>query len=138
MNAPQVQMTPGAVLAVAGIGVLAYAAWKASSVVGDTIDEVSDAVSEAAGEAAQWVYPESLLSKNETVTGKLEKRYEGTNGVIDFLSRAWDGYWQDVNSLWGSVGDSYLSDAEAIKARNTYATTDPRRVDAGGGASGSW
>jgi len=41
-------------------------------------------------------------------------------------------------SLWGSVGDSYLSDAEAIKARNDYAATDPRRVDLGGGASGSW
>lgn len=47
-----------------------------------------------------------------------------------------------IGGVWDSIigddgGDKFLTDAQAIAARNAYAQTDPRRVDQGG-YTGSW
>lgn len=135
-------ITPGALLVGVGVLVGGILLVRASSKIGDALSNAADAINSGVNTVTHVIYPDSLLPSDQTVFGKLDDRYKGAEGFKDVFSRAWDGYWQDVGDFWGGIigddgGDKFTTDAQAINARNAYASTDPRRVDAGG-ASGSW
>lgn len=141
MNAPT--LTPGAWLAVGavGLGALYLMRGQAGNIAAGAVGAVADAgagVVLGTGDVLGVPRTNETQCQKDLAAGRTwEASFScpaGTfikEGIGGAISDAW-------GSLWGSVGDSYLSEADAIKARNTYASTDPRRVDAGGGASGSW
>lgn len=144
MNAPT--LTPGAWLAVGAVGLGALylmrnqAADLAAGAVGAAADVGAGAVL-GVGDVLGVPRTNQTQCQADLKAGRLwDASFSCPAGtfIADGLGGAVSGAWDSLSGLWGSVGDSYLSDADAIKARNTYAATDPRRVDRGGGASGSW
>ena len=130
-------ITPGALLVGVGVLVGGILLVRASNKIGDAIGKAGEAISNGVNTVTHVIYPESLLPNDQTVFGKLDDRYKGSEDLGDILSRAWNGYWQDVGDFWDGIigddgGDKFLTDAQAIAARNAYAQTDPRRVDQGG------
>lgn len=144
MNAPT--LTPGAWLAVGAVGLGALylmrnqAADLAAGAVGAAADVGAGAVLGVGDVLGVPRTNESQCAQDLAAGRTWEASFSCPAGtfisstagsIADTIGSAWD-------ALWGSTGDSYLTDAQAIKARNDYAATDPRRVDLGGGASGSW
>lgn len=128
MTAPQIQLSGTAILVLVGVPVALYAMYKASGAVGDLVDSAGEAISNAGNSLAQTVYPDSLLAPGETLGSKWDERYNQPGDNRSFLSKAWDGYWQDINAIWGNTPEPEPWGREVREPTPPFT----------GGASGGW
>lgn len=136
-------LTPGAIVALgaAAVAALYLLRGQASNVAAGAVGAVVDAGAGAVlgvGDAFGVPRTSATQCQQDIAAGRTwDASFSCPAGT--FISQGLGGAVADAwGSLWApSQGSAYLSDSEAIDARNLYAMTDPRRVNTGG-ASGSW